>query len=80
MYETKLAGCVSYNKIWRIVKWLNPNIYPHCFRKSLATRFEEKEFTEDQLMDWFDWSSSEIAHQYVQKGPKLSERASERTW
>ena len=34
----------------------------------------------DQLMDWFDWSSSEVAHQYVQKGPKLSERASERTW
>ena len=25
-------------------------------------------------MDWFDWSSSEIAHQCVQKGPKLSER------
>jgi len=79
-YETKLEGCMSYNKVWRILKWLNQNVYPHLFRKSLATRFAEEEFTEDQLMDWFDWSSSEVAHQYVQKGPKLSERASERTW
>jgi integrase len=79
-YERKEHGFMSAQKAWKTIKFLDPNAYCHLFRHSLATVMAEHGYTEDQLMNWFDWSSPKVAHDYVQKGPRLSEEASRRTW
>ena len=79
-YTRKEFGFMSSSHAWKIVKYLNKKLYLHLFRDSLATLMAEREFTEDQLMAWFDWDSSKIAHGYVKRGPRMSERASMRKW
>jgi len=79
-YERSERGFMSSQLAWKIIKFLNPNVYPHLFRHSLATRMAKHSFTEDQLMSWFDWDSPKIAHEYVERGPRLTEQASRRTW
>jgi len=79
-YTRNESGFMSSNLAWKIIKYLNPMLYPHLFRQSVATLLAEDGLTEDQLMSWFDWDSSRVAHEYVKRGPKLSERASMREW
>ena len=62
------------------LKKLNPNIYLHLFRKSLATEMSEHSYTVQQLMNWFDWTEPDVAIGYVQRGPGLTKELSERTW
>ena len=62
------------------LKKLNKNTYLHLFRKSLATEMSERSFTVQQLMAWFDWSSPQMAMEYVSRGPGLTKELSERTW
>jgi len=40
----------------------------------------EREATEEELMNWFDWERPDTAHSYVKGGIKLTEKWSERTW
>lgn len=79
-YVRREHGFMSAQKAWKVIKFLDPNAYCHLFRHSLATIMAENEYTEDQLMSWFDWSSSGVAHGYVLKGPRLIKEASRRTW
>ena len=79
-YERSETGYMSYQLAWKIIKFLNPDAYPHLFRHSLATKMAEHNYTEDQLMSWFDWSDPKTAHDYVKRGPRLTEQASRRTW
>ena len=79
-YERKECWFMSPQKVWKIIKFLNPKAYCHLFRHSLATKIARKGFTESQLMAWFDWSTSDVAQGYVEKGPKTIEGLSKRAW
>jgi len=79
-YKREESGFMSSTHAWKIVKYLNKKLYLHLFRDSLATLMAEHDFTEDQLMAWFDWDSSKVAHGYVKRGPKMIEKASMRKW
>ena len=81
IYERSEHGFMSANLCWKIIKFLSDSkVYPHLFRRSLATIMSEHGFTQQTLMNWFDWTSSDVAHQYVLRGPRLTEVASRRTW
>jgi len=62
------------------LKEINPKVWWHLFRESLATEMAERGATEEKLMHWFDWDRVDTAHQYVKRGTKLTEELSERTW
>jgi integrase len=62
------------------LKKANANAYAHLFRKSLATEFSERGFTVQQLMAWFDWSNTNIAMSYVNRGAGLTKELSLREW
>jgi len=68
----------SRTKAWRLLKKINPNVYPHFFRESLATHMAEKGGTEFELMHWFDWDRYDTAAKYVKRGTKLIEKWSDR--
>lgn len=61
------------------LKKVYPFVWWHLFRESLATQMAEKGATEEELMHWFDWDRVDIAHEYVKRGSKLTEKWSERT-
>jgi len=69
---------ISRVKAWRILKRLNSDVYPHFFRKSLATAMAEHGATDLELMHWFDWDRPATAFRYVQRGTKLTEKWSDR--
>lgn len=79
-YERTEQGFMSSQKAWKIIKFLNPFAYCHLFRHTLATIIARKGYNEDQLMTWFDWSTSQVAHGYVSRGKKMVEDLSTRTW
>jgi len=74
------SGHLSRNHAYRIVKFLNPKLWLHLFRESLATTYAEQGATEEELMHWFDWDRYETAHDYVKRGTKLTEKWSNRTF
>jgi len=71
---------VSRFQLHRRLKKCDPNAWFHLFRHSLATVMAERGATETELMSWFDWTAPKVAHGYVVRGPKLTERLSNRTW
>ena len=80
VYHLKNEGMMSPEKAWKIIKFLNPKAWCHLFRHSIATQMAEEGATEDELMDWFDWSRSDTAHDYVKRGPRLIEKWANRRW
>ncbi len=67
-------------QLHRRLKKCNPKAWFHLFRHSLATLMAERDKSETKLMAWFDWDSPKVAHQYVMRGPQLTEDLSNRTW
>jgi len=68
---------------YKIVKAADPTgtVWPHLFRHTLASRLVMHGVGEFQLMEWFDWSRFETAHNYVRRaGSKLLDSIAERTW
>lgn len=79
-YERVEHGFMSAQKAWMTVKFLNPFAFCHLFRHTLATYIARRGYNEDQLMAWFDWTTSRVAHGYVSRGKKMVEDLSTRTW
>jgi integrase len=79
-YMRTEEGFMSPQKAWKIIRYLNPSAYCHLFRHTLATTIARKGYNEAQLMAWFDWSTSQVAHGYVSKGKKMVEDLSTRNW
>jgi len=69
---------ITRTKAWRLLKRMNPDIYPHFFRHSLATSMAERGATEYELMHWFDWDRPSTAAKYIKRGTKLTEKWSDR--
>jgi integrase len=64
-YEMTASGLMSRQRAYKIIKALNPNVYPHWFRHSLATQLAEEGIDAWQLMNWFDWDRFGTAKRYV---------------
>ena len=79
-YRRTQYGFMSAQLAWKIIKFLDSNVYPHLFRHTLATRMAKHGFTEDELMDWFDWDTPKTAHDYVNRERELTPKAATRTW
>lgn len=79
-YRDTTSGHIWYEEMWAIIKSLDPKIWCHLFRHSLATMMAEYGATESELMAWFDWSTPLMAHHYVQRGTKLLEKWAQREW
>lgn len=69
---------IGRTKAWRLLKKINPNVYPHFFRESLATSMAEQGASVFELMHWFDWDRAQTAVKYVKRGTKLTEKWSDR--
>lgn len=69
---------IGRTKAWRLLKNVNPNVYPHFFRHSLATSMAERGASVIELMSWFDWDRTESAMKYVKRGIKLIEKWADR--
>ena len=74
------GGHISRHKAKYFLKKINPDIWWHLLRESLATEMAEREATEEELMHWFDWDDPRTAHRYVKRGTKLTEKWSEKAW
>jgi len=74
----KLLFSLGRTKVWRMLKSVNPDVYPHFFRESLATSMSERGASVFELMHWFDWSCTQTASEYVKRGTKLTEKWSNR--
>lgn len=48
------------------LKQANPNVYPHLFRHTLASKFSERVDSYD-LKEWFGWSSIIMSDKYVHR-------------
>jgi integrase len=48
------------------LKEANPNVYPHLFRHSLATKLSERVDSYD-LKEWFGWTTVAMSDRYVHK-------------
>lgn len=75
-----IGGHLTPQRIWQLLKEINPNVWAHLFRESLATWMAENDATEEDLMHWFDWDDPRMAHRYVKHGTRLTEKWSERKW
>lgn len=64
-YNMTAKGLMSRQRAYKIIKALNPNVYPHWFRHSLATQLAEEGIDAWQLMNWFDWDRFGTAKRYV---------------
>jgi site-specific recombinase XerD len=64
-YEATSEGIMSRQQAYKIIKAINPNVYPHWFRHSLATQLAEEGIDQWQLMNWFDWDRFATAKRYV---------------
>jgi len=80
VYKKEAMPIMSNAHAYRILRGLDPDVWCHLFRHSVATEMAERGYTEEQLMAWFDWDRYDTAHGYVKGGPKLTEKASKRTW
>ena len=79
-YEYKEGGHISREYAYRLLKELNPDVWCHLFRESVATLWAEHGATEEKLMHWFDWDRADTAHKYVKRGTRLIEDMAERNW
>lgn len=64
-YDTTIKGIMSRQRAYKLIKAINPHIYPHWFRHSLATQLAEEGIDPWQLMNWFDWDRFATAKRYV---------------
>jgi len=74
------GGHLTRQRVYQLLKEINPNAWLHLFRESLATYMAERGATEEELMHWFDWSDIRTAHKYVKRGTRLIEKWAEREW
>jgi len=74
------GGYLTSQRVWQLLKKINPNVWCHLFRESLATWMAENDATEEDLMHWFDWDDPRMARRYVKHGTRLTEKWSERKW
>ena len=56
-------------RAWQIIKKANPECWCHLFRHTRATMLAEEDTPVYSLMQWFDWSDSNMAMRYIQKKP-----------
>ena len=49
---------------WKMLKYANPNVYPHLFRHTRATMLSERVSSFD-MKEWFGWKCFSMADQYV---------------
>ena len=79
-YHQDAEPRMSRELAYKILKGINPKVWLHLFRSSVATEMAERGATEEQLMAWFDWDRYDTAHEYVKGGPKLTAKWAKRTW
>ena len=60
------------------LKKLDPDIWPHLFRHSLATMMAENGATAFELKAYFDWDNMNTAMRYVRETEALSEKWADR--
>ena len=77
-YKRYTAGHMSRITAYKILKVLNPQYYPHFFRRSLATALAEEHFNAIELKHWFDWEKIDTAMRYINESGVLTERISNR--
>lgn len=70
------GGMMSATRIKQQLRQLGP-VWPHLFRRSLATHMAEKGATEQELKNWFH-TTGDWADTYVQKSGVLTEKWSKR--
>ena len=59
---------ITPHRIWSIIHTINPNLWPHWFRHSLADLMVQSGEDVIELMDWFDWDDPRVAIQYTRGG------------
>jgi len=67
-------GHVSRQCIWNWMKDLDPDIWPHLFRHSLATQMGEEGATAFELKSYFDWEDIRTAQRYVRETPIIRDK------
>ena len=77
-YNVEGAGIMSRQRAYKIIKALNPDIYPHWFRHSLATQLAEEGIDAWQLMNWFDWDRFSTANRYISGTSAMTRDISDR--
>jgi len=65
---------ISRVTIWKWMKALDPNIWPHLFRHSLATQMGEAGATAYELKAYFDWASIRTSERYVRETPLIRDK------
>lgn len=68
------TGHITRVTAWSWLKDLDPDIWPHLFRHSLATMMAEAGATAFQLKGFFDWDDIRQAVRYVRETDALSEK------
>ena len=56
------------------LKAIDPDIWPHLFRHSLATMIAEKGASAFELKAFFDWDDIRTATRYVRESDELSQK------
>lgn len=77
-YKHDTEGHMSRIHAYKILKALNPDFYPHFYRKSLATGLAEEHHDPIALKMWFDWERFDTAMKYIQESGVITERISNR--
>lgn len=72
------SGHVHRKTAWLWLKMLDPDIWPHLFRHSLATMMAEQGATAFELKAFFDWDDIRTAMRYVRETEALSEKWAKR--
>jgi len=79
-YERVESGNMSRQEAWRLLKKLNPTVWFHLFRDTVATKFAYEGATPYELQSWFDWEKLETANKYIKRGSAFIERLAQRVW
>jgi len=57
--------------VWKMLKEIDPTIYPHYFRFNRASKMVEDQRTNPQvLLSWFGWKRLQTAYHYLELGGK----------
>lgn len=72
------SGHITARTIRNWLKEIDPDIWPHLFRHSLATMLAENGASAFELKAFFDWDDIRTAQKYVQDTDELSTRWSSR--